>query len=84
MNFWSIEGTEWGSRDHGARGGWVINKVQPEAGLIKSGIKEILFKETHEQVDIGRNHAGVHDSSLNLKLMLGVKEKLVVGEDELD
>ena len=34
----------------------VINKMQPEAGILESGMKEILFKETHEQVCIGRDH----------------------------
>ena len=31
-----------------------INKMQPEAGFLDSGVKEILLKETHEQVGIGR------------------------------
>ena len=28
----------------------VVDKTQPEAGFLDSGVKEILFKETHEQV----------------------------------
>ena len=43
-----------------------IKKTQPEAGFLVSGVKEILFKETHEQVGIGRGHKGAHGSSLNL------------------
>ena len=32
------------------------DKMQPEAGLLNSGMKEVLFKEPHEQVGIGRGH----------------------------
>jgi hypothetical protein len=32
----------------------VIDKTQPEAGFLESEVKEILFKETLEQVSIGR------------------------------
>ena len=46
-------------------------------------MKEILFKETHEQVGIERGHMGVHGGSLNMELMFGVKGEMVVGEDEL-
>ena len=46
-------------------------------------MKEILFKETHEQVCIGRGHACAHGNSLNLEVMLGVKGEMVVGEDKL-
>ena len=34
------------------------DKTHPEAGFLDSGVKEILFKETHEQVGIGRGHTG--------------------------
>ena len=61
----------------------VINKTQPEAGFLDSGVKEILFKETHEQVGIGRGHTGAHGGSLNLEIMSGVKGEMVVGEDKL-
>jgi hypothetical protein len=37
-------------------------------GFLDSGVKEILFKETHEQVGIGRGHMGAHGISLNLNL----------------
>jgi len=30
-------------------------------------VKEILFKETHEQVGIGRGHTGAHGGSFNLE-----------------
>ena len=29
-----------------------INKMQPEAGLLESGLKEVLLKETNEQVGV--------------------------------
>ena len=48
----------------------VIDKMQPEAGFLDSGVKEILFKET--QVGIGRGHTGAHGSSFNLEEMFGV------------
>ena len=38
----------------------VVDKTQPESGFLNSGVKEILFKETHEQVGIGRGHTGAH------------------------
>ena len=44
----------------------VINNSQTEAGFLESGVKEILFKETHEQVCIGRSHTCAHGGSLNL------------------
>ena len=53
------------------------------AGFLNSGVKEILFKETHEQVGIGRGHTGAHGSSLNLEVMSGIKGEMVVGEDKL-
>ena len=49
-----------------------IDKTQPEAGFLDRGVKEILFKETHEQVGIGRGHTGAHGGSFNLELMSGV------------
>ena len=49
----------------------VIDKTQPEAGFLDSEVKEILFKETHEQVGIGRGHTGAHGGSLNLEVMFG-------------
>ena len=57
----------------------VIDKTQPEAGFLNSGVKEILFKETHEQVRIGGGHTGAHGGSLNLEVMFGVKGEMVVG-----
>ena len=55
------------------------DKTQPEAGFLDSGVKEILFKETHEQVGIGRGHTSAHGGSLNLEVMFGVKGEMVVG-----
>ena len=49
----------------------------------QSRVKEMLFKETHEQVCIGRGHMCVHGGSLNLEVMFGVKREMVVREDEL-
>ena len=46
-------------------------------------MKEILFKETHEQVGIGRGHTGTHGCALNLKVMEEVEGEVVVGKDEL-
>ena len=46
-------------------------------------MKEILFKESHEQVGTGRGHMGAHGGSLNLEAMFGVKGEMVMGEDEL-
>ena len=54
-----------------------FDKMQPEAGFLDSGVKEILFKETHEQVGIGRGHMGAHGDSLNLEEMFGVEGELV-------
>ena len=53
-----------------------VDKTQPEAGFLDSGVKENLFKETH---GIGRGHTGAHDGSLNLEVMFGVKGEMVVG-----
>ena len=61
----------------------VVDKTKPAAGFLVSRVKEILFKETHEQAGIGRGHMGVHGGSLNMELMFGVKGEMVVGEDEL-
>jgi hypothetical protein len=44
----------------------VIDKMQPEARFLESGVKDILFKETHEQVGIGRGHMCADGSSHNL------------------
>jgi hypothetical protein len=41
----------------------VTNK---KAGFLESGEKEILFKETHEQVCVGRDHSYAQGSSPNL------------------
>ena len=60
-----------------------IDKPQPEAGFLDSGVKEILFKETHEQVGIGRGHTGAHSGFLKLEVMFGVAGEMAVGEDEL-
>ena len=56
----------------------VIDNMQPEARFFKSTVKEILFKETHEQVSIGRGNTCTHGGSLNLQIMAGVGE-IVVG-----
>ena len=57
----------------------VIDETQPEAGFLDSGVKEILFKETYEQVSIGEDHLCAHGSSLYLEVMLlGVKGEMVV------
>jgi len=61
----------------------VIDKTQPEAGFLDSRVKEILFKETHEQVGIGRGHTGAHGVSLNLEIS-GVKGEKFVDENKLD
>ena len=51
---------------------YVIGKPYPVTGLVKFGMKEILFKKVHEQVSIGWGHLRAHDGSLNLEVMLGV------------
>ena len=56
----------------------VINRTQPEAGVLERGVKE-----THEQVGIGRGHTGAHVGSLNLEVVSGIKGEMVVGEDKL-
>ena len=61
----------------------VINEKQPEAGFLESGVKEILFKETHQQVCIGRGHSCAQDCSLYLEVMPGVEGEMVVGADKL-
>jgi hypothetical protein len=61
----------------------VIDKMQSEARFLESGVKEILFKEIHEQVCIGRAHACAHGGSLNLEVIPGVKGEMVVGEDKI-
>ena len=53
----------------------VIDETQPETGFLDSGVEEILFKETHEQVGIERGHTGAHGGSLNLEEMFGVEGK---------
>ena len=61
----------------------VLNKTQPETWFLESRVKEILFKETHEQVCIGTGHACAHGGSLSLEVIPGVKEEIVVGKDKL-
>ena len=56
--------------------GNVIDKTQPEAGFFESGVKEILFEETHEQISIG-------GGSLNLGVMPRVEGEMVVGENKM-
>ena len=58
----------------------VIDKI-PEAGFVDSRVKEILFKETHEQFGIGRGHTDAHGGSLNLEVISGVKGEMFVGVD---
>jgi hypothetical protein len=58
-------------------------KHSQRLGFLDSRVKEILFKEIHEQVGIGRGHTGAHGGSLNLEVMSGVKGEMVVGEDKL-
>ena len=60
-----------------------IDKTQLEAMFLDSGVKEILFKDTHEQVGIGRGHTAAHGGSLKLEVMSGVKGEIVMGEDKL-
>ena len=50
-----------------------INKMQPQAGLLKSRMKESLFKKTHEKFGLGRDHSYDHGSALDLVVMLGVE-----------
>ena len=45
----------------------VIDKMQPEAGLLESGVKEVLFKLMNRLTK-----KGVHGNSLNLEATLGV------------
>jgi hypothetical protein len=61
----------------------VISKTQSEAGILKRGLKEILFKEAYEHDGIGMGHAYTHGGYLDLKVMLGVKGEIVENEDEL-
>ena len=49
-----------GVRTNGPEEGDVIYKPQPDAGLIKSEKKKVLFKESHEKFCIRRSHAGAH------------------------
>ena len=56
----------------------VVDKTKPAAGFLVSRVKEILFKETHEPVGIGRGHMGAHGGSLNLEIMSGIKGEMVV------
>jgi hypothetical protein len=46
-------------------------------------MKEILFKEFYEWVDIGEGHLSANGSPLDLEVMLGVKGEMVEGEDKL-
>jgi hypothetical protein len=55
----------------------ILNEMQPEARLSKSGEKGILFKETHEQVGTGRGHSCAHGRSLDLEVMLESKEEFL-------
>ena len=59
----------------------LINASQ--SGFLKSRVKDILFKETHKQVDIGGSHMCAHGGSLDLEVMLEVKGEMVVGGDKL-
>jgi hypothetical protein len=61
----------------------VIDKTQSEAGFLESRVKQILFKETREQVCIGRGHSCAQDCSLYLEVMPGVEGEMVVGADKL-
>ena len=45
-------------------------------------MKEVLFKDAHEQVDVGRGHTGAHGGSLDLEVMLKVRGEVIMGEDE--
>ena len=44
----------------------------------ESRMREVLFKEAHEGVGVGRGHSCAHGSSFNLKVILGVKREVVV------
>ena len=60
-----------------------LTHAHTEAGLPKSGMKEVLFKEAYEQVCVGRGHLCTHGSFLDLEVILEVKGEMVVCEDEL-
>ena len=45
----------------------VIDEMQPATVLLESGVKEILFKEAHEHVSIGRGHSIANDCCFTLK-----------------
>jgi hypothetical protein len=61
----------------------IIDKTQPEAGFLENGVKEILLKETHEEVSTVGDHLCVHGSSHYLEVMLAVEREMVVGENKL-
>ena len=45
-------------------------------------MKEVLFKEAHEQLGVGKGHWCAHGGSLDLEAMLEIEE-VAVGEDKL-
>ena len=61
----------------------IVDKTQPEVGLLESEMKEILL-EVHEEVGVERGQSCAHGGSFDLEVMLGVKGEVVVSEDELD
>ena len=60
-----------------------IDKKQAEAEFLESGVKEIMFKENHKQIGIGRDYMGTHSSFLDLEIMLGVEGEMLMREDKL-
>ena len=46
-------------------------------------MKEVLIKETHEQVAIVQGHVSAHGSSFDPKVMLGVDREVIVGMGEV-
>ena len=48
-----------------------------------SRAEEVLFKEAHEEVGIGKDHSYAYGNSLDLQVMLEVEGEVIVGEGEL-
>ena len=44
-------------------------------------MKEVLFKQTYEQVGIENGHSCAHSSYLDLEVMLGLEGEVFVGGD---
>ena len=59
----------------------IINKPKPKVRYRVSLVQEILLQGSHEKISVGGGHPGTHGRALNLKVMEGVKEEVVVGKD---